>query len=405
MFQITKILKKIEVLNQATLDSMLEESYISIIKNFTEAGIEILDADFGFAWWKFKGSDKYKIIYKSIRTPQNLTFPKNQDNDLNLKKIREISFDGSKDTKNHINIPVHYGDHVFGNIIVCYKKSHNFTKEELVLSSLIGNIAAQATTIPWLVENEEQALVLSEKQKEVEILLAQEKLKTEFLTNAAHELRTPLAIMKGNVDLVLMDKGNAKGCISALKAVGTEITVLSEIIRDLALLTSSAQEIKHKIRDIPVDVENVIKKIIQRVKVIAAEKNISIQLKTKINSKLVIRGDEEYLEKLFLNLLANAISYGKKDGNVSVTISKNKNMIEVKVSDNGVGISKEDLPKIFERFYRTDKAHNNKAGNHSGLGLAIVKWVAEIHGGSVNAKSTHGKGSTFTVSLPILVRA
>ncbi len=138
-------------------------------------------------------------------------------------------------------------------------------------------------------------------------------------------------------------------------------------------------------------------------KAVARDNKITIKLNIKENYHPFVTGDEHYLEKLFLNLVANAVAYGKKHGKVLVTISGTAKEAVVKVEDNGIGISAEDLPQIFERFFRGDKAHTSHAshGNHSGLGLAIAKWAANLHKGKISATSKEGYGSVFTITLPL----
>ncbi len=114
-------------------------------------------------------------------------------------------------------------------------------------------------------------------------------------------------------------------------------------------------------------------------------------------------GDEKYLDKLFSNIIANAVSYGKEDGFVVISGTKTAREVNINIKDNGIGISKKDLPHIFERFYRADSSRSKDTGG-SGLGLAIVQWIAEAHGGNVSAVSSPGKGSTFTVTLPLSVK-
>jgi signal transduction histidine kinase len=115
---------------------------------------------------------------------------------------------------------------------------------------------------------------------------------------------------------------------------------------------------------------------------------------------VTIIGNKGYLEKMLINLIRNSITYGNKNGRTEVTAKASRNFLTINIKDNGIGISKEDLPHIFERFYRGDKAHTGR-NNHSGLGLAIVKWIAETHGGEVKVKSTLRKGTTFSIILPI----
>src|SRR3989344_870829 len=368
------IFKKMAVLNQAILDSMLGEGNVSIIKNFTEAGIEILEADFGFASWKYPDSNTYKIIYKSTGSPSNLTPAE----------------------KGRLVILVHYGEHTYGNIILGYKHKHKPTKQEILFCKLLGNTAAQAITIPWLLENEERALSLAEKQKEIEVLLYQEKLKTEFIANTTHEFRTPLAIMRGHVDLALRrGRNELKETRKALRVVNTEIIHLAEMISDLVLIISGRNINNTKHFNL-IDITNLLQDTVDRLRNLAKENNISIAIKSGAKN-ISVMGDKKHLERLFLNLIKNAITYGKSK--INIEISKSKGKVVVKIKDNGIGIAKEDLPNIFERFYRADKSHSSY-GKHSGLGLAIVKWITEIHKGKIEVESTRGKGSTFTVTLP-----
>ena len=115
--------------------------------------------------------------------------------------------------------------------------------------------------------------------------------------------------------------------------------------------------------------------------------------------QLTIMGDEAKVEKLLLNIARNAIKYNKKGGWVKIWTEKNNNGVNIYVEDNGIGIPKQDLPYIFERFYRVDKARSRGEGG-TGLGLSIAKWIAEAHQGKISAESTMGKGSKFIIHLP-----
>jgi PAS domain S-box-containing protein len=235
--------------------------------------------------------------------------------------------------------------------------------------------------------------------KDTKKLLEEEKLKVESIADATHELRTPLAIIKGNVDLAMHSGGkNQKGAKSALRAINYEIKHLSGILTDLSLITSKSWELKNRIFYEDVNLESFIKIVVGRSKSLAYKKNISIT-KGKMPN-VTILGDEIYLGKMLLNLVKNSIIYGKKNGHTKITARKSGDSVVISVTDDGIGISKEDLPHVFERFYRADKFHSS-GGNSIGLGLAIVKWAAELHGGEVSVKSTKNKGSTFSISLPI----
>ena len=373
------LVKKFTDLNKASMHSMEDGSNASIIKNFTEESIKLLNADFGFAWGKLD-SEIYELIYKSPDTPYPPRIEEKRDN-------------------THM-ISIRYGDHVYGSIVLGYNNPHNFTEEELMLSDTIGDTIAHMVTINWLVEKEQKALALVEKQKETEVLLAQEKLKTEFIANAVHEFRTPLAIMRGNVELALLDKNhNIKSAERALKITNEEIQHLSGLLMDLAVLTSPKENRKQMLHLVEIDIGLYLKELTERLKVLIKNKKISLKI-TGSASKSIIKGDKKYLEKLFMNLIRNAILYGKEKGHVTVDIKKDKDTVTVEVIDDGVGITKEELPRVFERFFRTEKARE-MSDIGTGLGLAISKWVVDAHGGTIGVESIEGKGTTFTVVLPI----
>jgi two-component system, OmpR family, sensor histidine kinase BaeS len=378
------LIKKINLLNQLAIESNLKENEVEILQNFTEIGVEILEAVYGYATYRGTNEQDYKLIYQSPGSPANIPLQKNKGK--------------------CIPIPISYGEYIHGNIVLCYKNNRQFTNEDIALSMLIGTLAAKAITIPWLIKNERRALGLAEKQKEMEVLWIQEKMKTEFTENAAHELRTPLAIMKGNVDLALLDKKNPKGAFEALEEVNNEIKILAEILENLMLINAARKDAKNILSLQPTDIVALVTKTAKRMQSVARDKKIKIDAKTSAKS-LMVSGDRIYLEKLFLNLIKNAVTYGKVGGYIKVKISnektKEKTWAKIEVSDNGMGITREDLPRVFERFYRGDKAHTART-IHSGLGLPIAKWAAQMHGGDIEVKSTYGKGSTFTVMLPLI---
>lgn len=374
------ISKKLARLYKTGLDTTRQENQLDILGHFTEAGIDILGADYGYALYKSFGEKEYNPVYKSLETPNKLST--------------------ASPKQKCINIPIVYGEYIHGSIVLCYKNKPVLDEEYLALSKIIGILAAKSITIPWLIENERRALSLAEKQKEMEVLWTQEKLKTEFTENAAHELRTPLAIMKGNVDLALMEKNNARLAQEALSAVNDEIRTLSEILENLMLITAARRDAKNTFSLQPTDIVRLVRVTAGRMQAVAREKGISIELQG-LDTARFVSGDKIYLEKLFLNLIKNAVIYGREGGYIKVKIGEEKGFIKIEVKDNGTGISKEDLPRIFERFYRGDKAHT-AVGVHSGLGLPIAKWAAETHRGKIDVKSTYGKGSTFTVNLPLI---
>ena len=239
-----------------------------------------------------------------------------------------------------------------------------------------------------------------EQVKEIKRLFEEEKAKIDSIADATHELRTPIAIIKGNVDLAMLKKGEEiKSPRSVLKAIDYEVRHLSSILSDLTMITSRGSELKNRIVFEKVSIRSLVAGVVERSKTLAYKKNISITSKEIPN--LNILGDKGYLEKMLVNLVKNSIIYGNKNGHTLIDVKKSKGFITINVTDNGIGISKEDLPYIFERFYRADK-YQKYGGNSIGLGLAIVKWIAEVHGGNVDVRSLNNKkGSVFSVYLPI----
>jgi PAS domain S-box-containing protein len=239
-----------------------------------------------------------------------------------------------------------------------------------------------------------------ELSKENERLIQAERSELESIADATHELRTPVAIIKGNVDLAMLRVGkNPKPPKSALRAINYEIKHLSSILSDLTLITSRAWELKNRIVYENINLRSLIMTVVRRCKALAYKKDISIT--SREIPPLTLLGDKIYLEKMLVNLVKNSILYGNKNGRTEITAKKSKGFVTVSVADDGIGISEEDLPHVFERFYRADNSHDS-SGQSIGLGLAIVKWIAEIHGGTVSVKSIKNKkGSIFSVSLPI----
>ncbi len=226
------------------------------------------------------------------------------------------------------------------------------------------------------------------------------ELKSKFISDASHELRTPLTIIQGNLDLAIRETKNLNNDIpETFSLINKEIEQISSILTDLTMLTNSDSQTERLAYE-KIDLAQLIKAVSQSLGILALQKNITIKNKAS-SDNFNIMGDEAKLEKLLLNIVRNAIKYNKENGWVKIWTEKINDEARIIVEDNGLGIPRQDLPYIFERFYRVDKSRSRNEEGGTGLGLSIAKWIAEAHKGKISAESTLGKGSKFTIHLPL----
>jgi len=241
-----------------------------------------------------------------------------------------------------------------------------------------------------------------ELQKINEKLKKSLELKSQFISDASHELRTPLSVAKLNLEFFKKQFSQKnKPAKKILNAIDEEINRVSDVLSDIAFFTAIDEDSVEKMNMEKIDLNKFIDNLAGRIKSLADKKNIRINFQ-KNKSNPSMWGDKIKLEKLFLNIMQNSIKYGKKSGITKIHIETDlKNMlVKIIFSDNGIGIAKKDLPRIFDRFYRTNISRNDGEGGF-GLGLAICKWIVKKHNGEISVKSDFGKGSAFTVVLPV----
>ncbi|EGQ22296.1 phosphate regulon sensor histidine kinase protein PhoR [Sporosarcina newyorkensis 2681] len=229
-------------------------------------------------------------------------------------------------------------------------------------------------------------------------LIHLEQIRKDFVANVSHELKTPVTSIKGFSEMLL--DGELED--SALKKEFLEIIYkesnrLQLLIEDLLRL-SSMERGSFEITSKPVNMIEVIKQSIQIVQTKLQKKDMEVVL--NMPQQLIIPADHDRLVQVMVNLLNNAIAYSREETTITVSVQEVSDFVNIDVSDEGMGITSSELPRLFERFYRIDRARSRESGG-TGLGLAIVKHIVEAHNGSVTVDSEIGIGTTFKVQLPV----
>lgn len=226
-----------------------------------------------------------------------------------------------------------------------------------------------------------------------------EEMRSEFVANVSHELRTPLTSIRGFAETLLdgacEDPSTAR---KFLLIINKEAERLSRLIDELLNL-SKIEEDKFVINHEAFDIIDLIKSTVAIIQARAAEKNLTIDLDMPGELPLV-HGDPDMIGQVLLNLIDNGINYTQAGGTIRISAGADQGEMNVNVQDNGIGIPPENLSRLFERFYRVDKARSRELGG-TGLGLSIVKHIVEAHKGRIQVESKVGKGSTFSFQLPL----
>ena len=236
--------------------------------------------------------------------------------------------------------------------------------------------------------------------KEIARLKEAEQFRKQYLGNVAHELKTPIFNIQGYIS-TLLDGGLEDELINRkyLERAEKSIDRLINIVNDLDTI-SKLESSMNKLNLEKFDIVALAKEIAEQAEIEADKKHIRISVKGVENlpSPFWVLADKHYIGQVLVNLIINSIRYGKEGGQTRIRFRDMLDKILVEVEDNGLGIGKEDLPRVFERFYRTDKGRSREQGG-TGLGLAIVKHIIEAHGERISVRSEPGVGSTFSFTL------
>ncbi|HJX34966.1 MAG TPA: ATP-binding protein, partial [Desulfatiglandales bacterium] len=227
-----------------------------------------------------------------------------------------------------------------------------------------------------------------------------ENIRKDFVANVSHEIKTPITAIKGFVEILMDDgKKNEEDVKHFLEIISRHANRLEAIIDDLLKLSRIEKDAETEgIQLMESGIKDVLESAIQIIRPIADSKGVEIGI--FCDDGLIARINPPLLEQAVVNILDNAIKYSDEKMPVTIEAKRDTKEILIHITDNGRGIEQEHLPRIFERFYRVDKARSRALGG-TGLGLAIVKHIIQAHGGHVSVTSTPGKGSTFTIHLPL----
>lgn len=224
-----------------------------------------------------------------------------------------------------------------------------------------------------------------------------EQVRRDFVANVSHELRTPLASIKSVIETLqggaLDDKRAAKDFLRRAEGEADRLVQLVEELLELSRIEAGVVPLARE----PVEIDAVLKEAVNRLMPQAIRRQVALTLDTKDDLPAVI-GDATRLERVALNLIHNAIKFTPAGGSINVSANREDSSVIVRVRDTGLGIEPEELPRIFERFYKTDRSRESVG---TGLGLAVVKHTVEAHGGAVRVESVPRQGATFSFTLPI----
>ncbi len=234
---------------------------------------------------------------------------------------------------------------------------------------------------------------------EVTHLRSIEKMRSDFVANVSHEMRTPLTTLRGYTETILHEELTRAQLLDFLTVIDKEAARLTGLVDDLLELARIENE-KGFIKKDSVNLDQLIAEAFDRIKGLRKSSSVEIAVDNPFKN-LFVPGNREWLCLALVNILENSIRHGRVGGRIAITVTAENGSVTVKIEDDGPGIPEADLPYIFERFYRVDKARSRKSGG-TGLGLSIVKHIMEAHGASYTMESTEGKGSTFCFTLPLV---
>lgn len=220
-----------------------------------------------------------------------------------------------------------------------------------------------------------------------------------FTADASHELKTPLAVLRADVERAMTETASQNERMVALEEALHEVRRMTDLVESLLTL-ARADEGRFDVHREPVELEPLVQEVFETAQILGEAQGVTVNL--PFTADVIVMGDRTRLRQLFLNLVTNAIKYTPAGGKVELGLGRHHDNVTFAVRDTGIGISAADFPHIFERFWRADRVRSRMSERGGfGLGLAISQWIAQAHGGTLTASSRLGRGSLFTVTLPL----
>ncbi|GAA4101727.1 sensor histidine kinase [Mucilaginibacter panaciglaebae] len=284
--------------------------------------------------------------------------------------------------------------YVYSKIKLIYKLIHNLKLGRDLRDALGEHMSSDPIND---VEQEVQEWA-REKKIEIDMLRTQEKFRRDFLSNISHEFKTPLFAIQGYIEALQDDDFEDRDMARQfLDKASKNVDRLSYLITDLDEIS------KLESGELPINysrfkINDLIKEVIESLEIKAKQHHIKLIFKQKYDEAIQVNADRQKITQVLVNLIDNSFKYGKEGGNTWITLFELHDQVLIEVTDDGMGIEEKYLPRLFERFFRTDTSRSRQIGG-SGLGLAIVKHIVEAHQQTINVRSTEGVGSTFGFTL------
>jgi two-component system phosphate regulon sensor histidine kinase PhoR len=239
-----------------------------------------------------------------------------------------------------------------------------------------------------------------QKFEEIKKLQSNEEFRKEFLQNLSHEIKTPIFSIQGYLEI--LSDGAVEDTQTAIKYIGksqANVQRLVQLVNDIDIITNLEIN-KEPLLKYPFIIQETIREVINNLSFKLEKKGVQFQFKKGCETPIQVFADKNKIYQVLSNIITNAIKYGKQDGEITASIyALEDKKVLIEISDNGIGIAEEHIPRLFERFYRTDDARSREVGG-TGLGLAICKHIIEAHGESIQVRSTINVGTTVGFTLP-----